>query len=454
VSDQGARQSSEDTIQCLLLGTEPCIGGVNEFYSRAVVRSRRPALGFILITLVLDVLGIGLIIPILPRLIQSFEGGSIVAASSTFGLLAALYSLMQFLCAPLLGSLSDRYGRRPVILASLFGSGLDYFFLAFAPSLGWFFVGRMIAGITGANYAVAAAYIADVSPPEKRAANFGLIGAAFGVGLVLGPALGGVLGNIGLRIPFLVAGGFTLLNWLYGWLVLPESLAPENRRRFNWGRANPVGALLDLRRYPMALGLAGTYFIIYLAHQVMPSTWVLYTGYRYHWTVGQTGLSLAMVGLMAAIVQGGLTRVVVRRFGEARTALAGMTVSAASYVAYGFASESWMAYSIIVIASLGGLTGPAVQGLISRGVGAREQGGVQGSLTSLVSVAGIIGPLLATRLFGYFIGETAPFHLPGAAFFFSAVLVVIAMLMGLRLFQRNPSAASFPSARAVTLPQR
>jgi MFS transporter, DHA1 family, tetracycline resistance protein len=409
------------------------------------VRLRQPGLGFILFTLVLDVLGIGLIIPILPRLIESFEGGSVAVASGTFGLLAALYSLMQFLFAPLLGSLSDRYGRRPVILSSLFGSGLDYFFLAFAPSLRWFFLGRMIAGITGANYAAAAAYIADVSPPEKRAGSFGLIGAAFGVGFILGPALGGLLGNVGLRVPFLVAGGLTLLNWLYGWFILPESLAPANRRPFSWRRANPVGALLDLRRYPMALGLAGTYFTMYLAHQVLPSTWVLYTGYRYHWTVGQTGLSLAMVGLMAAIVQGGLTRVVVRRVGEARTALIGMTVSALGYVAYGLASEGWMAYSIIVVASLGGLTGPAVQGLISRSAGAHEQGGVQGSLTSLVSVAGILGPLMATRLFAYFIGEAAPIHLPGAAFFFSAALVATAMLIGLRSFLRKQPAAKLAS---------
>src|SRR5262245_7631070 len=243
---------------------------------------RKPALGFIFVTLVLDILGIGLIIPILPRLIQSLEGGSVIAASHAFGLLAALYSLMQFLCAPVLGSLSDRFGRRPVILASLCGSGLDYFLLAFAPNLGWFFVGRILSGVTGANFAAATAYIADVSPPEKRAANFGLIGAAFGLGFIAGPALGGLLGNVALRVPFMVAGGLTLLNWLYGWLVLPESLSLSNRRAFSWARANPVGSLLDLRRYPMVLGLTGTYFLIYLAHQALPATWVLYTSYRYH----------------------------------------------------------------------------------------------------------------------------------------------------------------------------
>src|SRR4051794_12763399 len=234
--------------------------------------SRKPALAFIFITVLLDILGIGLIIPILPRLIEFFEGGNLTAASRTYGFLTALYSLMQFVCAPLLGSLSDRFGRRPVILVSLLGSALDYMFLAFAPSLGWFFVGRLIAGVTGANITAATAYIADVSPPEKRAANFGLIGAAFGLGFIAGPALGGLLGNVGLRIPFLVAGGLTLLNWLYGWLVLPESLAPENRRLFSWARSNPVGSLLDLRRYPTAFGLTGTYFLNYFAHQVLPGT--------------------------------------------------------------------------------------------------------------------------------------------------------------------------------------
>ena len=228
--------------------------------------ARKPAVTFVFITLVLDVLGIGLIIPITPRLVETLQQTGVADASKTYGLLVALYSLMQFVGAPVLGSLSDRFGRRPVILLSLLGSGLDYFLLAWAPTLGWFFLGRIISGLTGANFAAASAYIADVSPPEKRAANFGLIGAAFGLGFILGPALGGLLGNIGLRMPFVVAGVLTLLNTLYGWLVLPESLAPENRRAFSWARANPVGALLQLKKYPMVLGLAGTYFLIYFAH--------------------------------------------------------------------------------------------------------------------------------------------------------------------------------------------
>jgi DHA1 family tetracycline resistance protein-like MFS transporter len=410
---------------------------------------RRPALGFIFVTIALDILGIGLIIPILPRLVESFRGGDVAAASNTVGLLAALYALMQFLCSPLLGSLSDRFGRRPVILISLLGSGLDYFLLALAPNIGWFFAARIISGVTGANFGAATAYIADVSPPEKRAANFGMIGAAFGLGFILGPALGGLLGDVGLRVPFLVAGGLTLLNWLYGLLVLPESLAPENRRAFSWSRSNPVGSLLDLRRYPMVFGLAGTYFLIHLAHQVLPSTWVLYTGYRYAWTVGQTGASLAVVGLMAAIVQGGLTRVIVQRIGEQKTLIVGLMIGALSYAGYGLATQGWMIYAILVVGSLAGVTGPAVQGLISRSVGADEQGGVQGSLTSLTSVTGIIGPPIATRLFSLFIGDTAPAPVPGAAFFFSAVLVVAAMFLALRSFRKNNSALAPPPAAMV-----
>ena len=408
--------------------------------------SRQPALVFIFITLFLDILGIGLIVPILPKLVEQFSGGSIASASHIYGLLAALAGLMQFIFAPMLGSLSDRFGRRPVILLSLFGSGLDYLLLAFAPNLAWFFVGRIIAGITSANFSAATAYIADISPPEKRAANFGIIGAAFGLGFIAGPALGGVLGNVDLRMPFFVAAGLTLLNWLYGLLVLPESLKPENRSQFSWKRANPVGALLALQRYPVVFGLTGTYFLMNLAHQVFPSTWVLYTSYRYNWTPGQTGLSLAMVGLTSAIVQGGLTRAIIPRLGERRSVTVGLTISAVGLIAYGLATEGWMAYVVIAVASLSGISGPSVQGLISRSVGADEQGAVQGSLTSLSSVAGVLGPPLATGLFGFFISAGAPVKLPGAAFFFSSALTIAAMLLAVRSFRREPPQPRVPVA--------
>ncbi len=433
-------------MSCGHPGQFPFSGGC---YWRAAVTTRKPALRFIFATLVLDILGIGLIVPILPRLIESFQHDNISATSITYGLLAALYSLMQFVCAPLLGSLSDRFGRRPVILASLLGSGLDYFLLAFAPNLAWFFVGRILAGVTGANFAAATAYIADISPPEKRAANFGLIGAAFGIGFILGPALGGLLGDVGLRVPFMVAGALTLLNWLYGVFILPESLAPENRRPFNWARSNPVGALLDLRRHPIVFGLTGTWFLIGLAHQVMPATWVLYTEHRFGWSVGQTGLSLALVGLTAALVQGGLTRIVVPRLGERKAVAIGLTIAALTFTGYGLATHGWMFYALIAVGSLGGIAGPSLQAIISRHFGPDEQGGLQGSLASLSSVAGILGPQLATRLFGHFIRNDLSVKLPGAAFFCGALLIVLGLLLAVRSFSNESSRRKVQSSKEI-----
>jgi DHA1 family tetracycline resistance protein-like MFS transporter len=397
---------------------------------------RRPAVLFIFITLVLDILGIGLIVPVLPKLIQHYQGGDVAAGSFSYGMLAALYALMQFLFAPLIGSISDRYGRRPVILISLLGSAIDYFLIAFAPNLIWFAVGRIVAGITAANYAAAAAYIADVSPPEKRAANFGLIGAAFGIGFIIGPIVGGGLAAWGVKVPFFVAGGLTLINWAYGWFVLPESLAPENRRAFSWSRSNPVGALFALRRFPALMGLVTCYFIAVLAHQVYPSIWVLYTTYRYGWTELQTGLSLAAVGVMAGMVQGGLTKRVVAWLGEQKTVRYCLTLSIFLYAAYGLATQPWMIYLCIIIGSLSGLVTPAVQSLMSQGVPADEQGALQGSLSSLSSVAGVAGPLLCTQLFSYFIGEKAPAILPGAPFFLSSAMMMIALFIAVPALKR------------------
>jgi DHA1 family tetracycline resistance protein-like MFS transporter len=397
---------------------------------------RKPALVFIFITLLLDIIGIGLIIPILPRLIETLVGNDIANAAHYFGMLGALYALMQFICAPILGSLSDRYGRRKVILGSLFGSGIDYVFLALAPSIGWFFVGRMISGITGANYSAAMAYIADVSPPEKRAANFGIVGAAFGIGFIAGPALGGLLGEYNLRLPFIVAGVLTLLNWLYGYFVLPESLAPENRRAFSWKRSNPVGALLAFREHAAALELAATYFILQLAHQALPGTWVLYTAYRYGWSPTQTGLSLAVVGLTSGLVQATVTRRVVAKFGEKKTILAGMTIATLAYIGYASATEGWMLYPILAIASLSGVTMPTLQGVISRQAGANEQGSVQGALGSLASITGILGPAIVTTLFAYFISDRAPAKIPGMPYYFSAALMLIAMVATTHALQK------------------
>ncbi len=399
---------------------------------------RKPALVFVFITLFLDVLGIGLVVPILPKLVENLAGGGVDSASFVFGWMVGLYALMQFLFAPVIGSLSDRFGRRPVILLSLFGSGLDYFLLAWAPTLPWFFLGRLVSGISGANYSAAAAYIADVSPPEKRAASFGIIGAAFGLGFIFGPALGGWLGHFGLRVPFYAAGTLTLINWLYGYLILPESLKPENRRAFSLKRSNPIGALLELKKQRLVLGLSISYFISSIAHQVYPSIWVLYTGYRYGWGTKQTGFSLALVGLMAAIVQGGLTRKIIPKLGERRAAVGGLVIMAIALTGYGLATQGWMIYGIIIFGSLSGIAVPAIQGMISRTVGDNEQGGIQGSLTSLQSVAGAIGPLVASGIFGYFISEKAPVLIPGAAFFFSSGLAVVAALLAARSFRRNP----------------
>jgi len=400
---------------------------------------RKPALGFIFVTLVLDILGIGLIIPILPKLITELSGGNVSAAAHTYGWLAALFSLMQFVCAPVLGGLSDRFGRRAVILGSLFGSALDYLLLAFAPTLPWFFLARIISGMTSANISAANAYIADVSPPEKRAQNFGLVAAAFGLGFVAGPALGGWLGNFNLRLPFFVGAALTIVNWLYGLLVLPESLPLDHRRAFSWKRANPVGSLVALKKFPVVLGLTATYFLMMLAHQTFPSTWVLYTSYRYDWTPGQVGTSLAIVGAMAMIVQGGLSRRIIPALGERRSIVIGLTNATVFMIAYGLATQGWMIYTLLVVGSFGSIASPAVQGLISRNVPLNEQGAVQGALASLASVAGVLAPPLTTSLFGYFISPQAPVHLPGVAFFLGSALMFSAMLLALRSFRKNPA---------------
>jgi MFS transporter, DHA1 family, tetracycline resistance protein len=392
------------------------------------MKQRQPALGFIFFTLFLDILGIGLIIPILPKLVTDFVGGTASDASSTVGWLGALYAMMQFLFSPMLGSLSDKFGRRAVILTSLLGSGLDYLLLAFAPTLPWFFVGRVIAGITGASLTAASAYIADVSPPEKRAQNFGLIG----------PALGGLLGGVGLRIPFLVAAGLTLVNWLYGFFVLPESLPPENRREFSWARANPIGALGALAKYPVVLSLSASIFFTGLAQFTLQSTWVLYTDFRYGWDVRQVGISLALVGVTAAIVQGGLVRQIVPRLGERRSVIFGITTSLIAFILYGLATQGWMIYAILIGAAIGGIGGPALQALISQGVPADEQGAVQGSLSSLQSLAAIIAPLAGTYLFGYFTSARAPVLIPGAAFFLAAICTAIGLGLAVRTFTKYP----------------
>lgn len=399
---------------------------------------RKPQLGFIFVTLLLDILGIGLIIPVLPQLVEELSGRDIVAASSIYGLMVSVYALMQFLFAPVLGSLSDQYGRRPIILLSLLGAGLDYLLLAFAPTVGWLFVGRVIAGITAANITTATAYIVDVSTPEDRAKNFGLLGAAFGVGFVAGPAIGGLLGNFGLRVPFFVVAGITLLNVLYGYFILPESLSHENRRPFSWLNANPIGSLLNLRKYPVALALASTIFFSGLAQNALQSVWVLYTDYRYGWGPLDVGLSLALVGLTFGAVQGALVGKIVAWIGERKTLLLGLAVGTVANLLYGWAPTGAILYVIIIIGSLGAIGQPAAQAIITKGVRDDEQGAVQGSITSLVSLTAIIAPYVATRLFSYFISQDSPMNLPGAPFFMGAFFILVGLIFAWRTFQRLP----------------
>lgn len=402
------------------------------------MKGRKPQLGFIFVTLLLDILGIGLIIPVLPKLVENFTGNSIESASTIYGILVAAYALMQFLFAPVLGSLSDQYGRRPVILISLLGSGLDYLLLAFAPSLAWLFVGRVISGITAANITTATAYIVDVSPPEKRAQNFGLLGVAFGLGFVIGPAIGGLLGDFGLRIPFLVVACVTLLNFLYGYFILPESLPLENRRPFSWARANPVGALLALSKYPVALALASTIFLSGLAQNSLQAVWVLYTGFRYGWGPGDVGLSLAVVGLTFGAVQGGLVGRIVGWLGERRTLLLGLAVGAAANLLYGWAPTGTILYIVIIVGSLGAVAQPSAQAIITKGVSDDEQGAIQGAITSLVALTGIIGPLVATYVFRFFISDAAPFLLPGAPFFLGSFFILIGLYLAANTFKKLP----------------
>jgi DHA1 family tetracycline resistance protein-like MFS transporter len=302
--------------------------------------TRQPATKFIFLTLVLAVVGFGLLIPVLPKLIVEFQGGNVASGSGAYGWIISVFALMQFICAPILGSLSDRFGRRRIILVATAGSAIDYAIMAWAPSLGWFFVARIVAGATAGVLSTANAYIADVTPPEKRAQSFGLLGAAFGIGFIIGPVLGGLLGNISLRLPFWVAAGCSTANWLYGYLVLPESLKPENRREFSWKRANPIGALIALRRFPAVMGLVESFFLLALAQVMLQSTWALYTGFRYAWTPLQIGLSLMFVGVATGLVQATVVKRIVPRLGDTRAVAIGLVISMVAQVGYGLAPRA------------------------------------------------------------------------------------------------------------------
>jgi MFS transporter, DHA1 family, tetracycline resistance protein len=402
---------------------------------------RGAALIFIFVTVVLDVLALGIIVPVLPALIVDFLAGDTARAAQTYGLFATAWALMQFGASPILGALSDRFGRRPIILTSIAGLGLDYILMALAPSLGWLFVGRVISGITSASFATAAAYIADVTPSDQRAKGFGMIGAAFGLGFVLGPALGGVLGTISPRLPFWISAALCLMNALYGVFVLPESLPPERRSpRFLWARANPLGSLRLLRSYPELFGLASVTFLYYVAHEVLPNTFVLYTSYRYGWNTGTVGLTLALVGVCTAVVSGGLVGPIVARIGERRAALTGLTFGAAAFAIYGLAPRGTLFVAGVPVMAIWGLFGPSAQGLMTRRVAASEQGQLQGALMGLRGLSGLISPFIFTFTFATFIGPRADLHLPGAPFLLASLLLVVALFLAWNVMQSRTSA--------------
>jgi DHA1 family tetracycline resistance protein-like MFS transporter len=393
---------------------------------------KRAALIFIFITVVLDMFALGIIIPVLPKLIESFVRFDTARAAQILGIFGTVWALMHFICSPIFGALSDRFGRRPIILLSNFGLAADYVLMALAPSLGWLFVGRLVSGITASNIAAAGAYIADVTTPEKRAAGFGVLGAAFGIGFVAGPAVGGLLGHYDPRLPFWVAGGLSLLNALYGVFVLPESLPPEKRSAFSWAKANPVGALRFLRERPKLLPLATVNFLGYVAHGVLPSIFVLYASYRYGWGERDVGLALATVGVCSGVVQAVLVGPCVKRFGELRTLYAGIVFGVLGFVAYALASETWIFLALAVpLSCLWGLAGPATQGLMTQNVEAQDQGQLQGAISSLRGVSELIGPGLFAFTFASFIAKQPP--LPGAPFWLAAMILCTSLVLALRI---------------------
>lgn len=395
--------------------------------SQSPAAPRRAAILFIFVVVVTDVLALGIIIPVLPALVEEFRGGDTASAAAIYGVFVTVWALMQFFAAPVLGALSDRFGRRPVVLISCFGLGFDYVLMAVAPTLGWLFVGRVISGITASSFATAAAYIADVTPPERRAAGFGMIGAAFGLGFVLGPALGGLFGAIDLRLPFWVAAGLALANATYGLFVLPESLPPERRDAFRWRRANPLGSLALVRSRAGLVRLAVIFFAYHLAHQVLQSVFVLYGTYRYGWGQQTVGLTLAVVGVFSIVVQGGLVRPIVARFGERRTLHAGLLAGAVGFAGFGLASTSIAFWAVLPVFAGMGLFGPAVQSLMSRELPPSDQGKLQGANASLMSLAGVVGPVVFTQVFATFLSFEGSWHQPGAPFLLAALVMLAGM---------------------------
>ncbi|KJC59169.1 MFS transporter [Bradyrhizobium sp. LTSPM299] len=408
------------------------MSGEAEVDAAAVPQARGGAVIFIFVTLLLDMLALGIIIPILPKLIEGFVDNDTANAARVFGLFGTIWALMQFVFSPVLGAVSDRFGRRPVVLLSNFGLAADYVVMALAPTLGWLFIGRMISGITSASISTAFAYVADVTAPEQRAAMFGKVGVAFGAGFILGPALGGVLGEIDPRLPFWVAGGLSFANGLYGLLILPESLPPERRSAFKWKSANPIGALRLLRSNRMLAGLSLATFFAQLAHVVLPSVFVLYATYRYGWTTAAVGGTLALVGLCAMIVQGAAIGPIVKRLGERKALFLGLICGAAGFLIFGAAPSGHLFWIGIPVMALWGLSGAATQALTTQLVAPDQQGQLQGATASVQSVSELIGPFLFTLTFAWFIGDNAPVRLPGAPFYLAGALLLLALVIAWR----------------------
>ncbi len=405
------------------------------------MKNRQAAIGFIFATVLIDIIGLGIIIPVIPSLISELIGGTTSQAAVYGGWLMFAYAFFMFLFSPVLGGLSDRYGRRPVLLLALLGLTIDYLFVAFAPTITWLFIARVISGICGGSITTANAYIADISTPEKRAQNFGMIGAAFGLGFIVGPLIGGVLGEIGTRIPFYAAAGLTFLNFLYGYFVVPESLPPENRRTFDPKRANPVGTLLQLKNYPTIVGLLVALFFVYIGQHATHSTWAYFTNENFGWSEAEIGYSLAFVGLMIGVVQGLVIRPVVSKIGQEKAVVVGLSFNAFGLLLIGLATEGWMIYAIMVPYAFGGLAGPSLQGIMTSQVSPTEQGELQGGITSLVSVTAIIGPVLMTSIFRYFTNPGNDIYFPGAPFMLGTVLALLSLLAAARSLKRKLASA-------------
>lgn len=395
--------------------------------------SSRAALVFVLLTVFIDSLGFGIIIPSMPTVIMELTGQPLTAAATWGGYLLAVYALLQFVLAPIFGNLSDRFGRRPVLLMSLAAFGVDFLLTGLATSMTWLFIGRAVAGVFGASFSAAGAYIGDISDDGNRAKNFGLIGAAWGSGFTLGPVIGGFVAvHLDSRAPFLVAAGLAFANVIFGYLVLPESLAPDRRRKFEWSRANPFGAFKSLAHLPMVAGLLVVVALYQLAHDSLPAVWMFYTREKFGWSEAETGMSLTFVGIMTLIVMGGLTGYIVPKLGERRAIVIGFLLMTVGFFGYAFAHEGWMIYVAIVIGSLGGIANPAVQTVMSRQAGPSAQGELQGAVASLSGIAAVVSPLAMTWLFRHYSAPSAALQFSGAPYFVSGLLVFLCVFLGAR----------------------